>query len=143
MTDSQGFSSGHMTIVLGEAKAESKKIKVAFVDKVQNVDNTDIAPMLEGIRGSMEEQGYSLALPKDLGSHNGISNEQITTDFIAKSIAMDKEKLTDFTPHPHSFKLDSQYSRAQSKLTLHKIIPLESQEIAITPAWHHCPLAQL
>ena len=82
----------------------------------------------------MEEQGYSLALPKDLGSHNGISNEQITTDFIAKSIAMDKEKLTDFTPHPHSFKLDSQYSRAQSKLTLHKIIPLESQEIAITPA---------
>ena len=134
LTDSQGFSSGHMTIVLGEAKSESKKIKVAFVDKVQNVDNTDIASMLEGIRGSMEEQGYSLALPKDLGNHNGISNEQITTDFIAKSIAMGKEKLMEFTPHPHSFELDSQYSRAQSKLTLHKIMPLESQEIAITPA---------
>ena len=131
LTDSQGFSSGQMTIVLGAAKASGKKIKVAFVDKVQNVDNTDIAPMLEGIRSSMEEQGYHLALPKDLGDHNGISNEQITRAFIAKSIAIDKAKLTDFAPHPHSFQLDSQYSRAQSKLTLHKIEP---HEIAITPA---------
>ena len=135
LTDSQGFSSGQMTIVLGAAKASGKKIKVAFVDKVQNVDNTDIAPMLEGIRSSMEEQGYHLALPKDLGDHDGISNEQITRAFIAKSIAaIDEAKLTDFTPHPHSYQLDSQYSRAQSKLTLHKIMPLEPQGIAITPA---------
>ena len=134
LTDSQGFSSGQMTIVLGAAKAPGKKIKVAFVDKVQNVDNTDIAPMLEGIRSSMEEQGYHLALPKDLGDHNGISNEQITRAFIAKSIAIDKAKLTDFAPHPHSYQLDSRYSRAQSKLTLHKIMSLEPHEIAITPA---------
>ena len=112
LTDEKGFSSGHVTIVLGKAKNKGEKVKVAFVDKVQNVDNSDIAPMLEGIRKSVEEKGYRLALPKDMGDYNGISNEEVTRGFIAQNIATG-EGLKSFAPHPHSYKLDSAYSRAE------------------------------
>ena len=76
LTDETGYSSGHITIVLGTANKGSQEVQVAFVDKVQNIDNKDIAILIEGVRRSVEEKGYLLALPKDLGGHNGISNEQ-------------------------------------------------------------------
>ena len=142
LTDGKGYSSGHITVVLGTAKSKRKEIKVAFIDKVQNVENMDIPFMMEGMRRSVEEKGYRLALPKDVGDHNGISNEQMTRDFIAKNIATnEKEKLTAFTPHPHSYQLDSGYSRAENKLTLYHVMPWGSPDIElsatdITTPWH-------
>ena len=129
LTDETGYSSGHITIVLGTANKGSQEVQVAFVDKVQNIDNKDIAILIEGVRRSVEEKGYLLALPKDLGGHNGISNEKVTRDFIQKNIATDmvaKGNLTDFTPHPHSYSFDSGYSRSDDNLLLRSVLPLSS-----------------
>ena len=130
LTDEEGFSSGHMTIVQGTAKNKGEETRVAFVDKVQNVYNSDIAPMLEGIRKSVEEKGYHLALPKKMGDHNGISNEGVTREFIAKNIATG-EGFKSFAPHPHSFDLDSAYSRSEDNLALFEVLPLSSKDIEL------------
>ena len=93
LTDDGGNSSGHITVVLGRAESRGQEEKVAFVDKIQNVNNEDIAMMIEGVRRSVEEKGYSLVLPKGLGDHNGISNSGATRHFIQKNIAVDKTQL--------------------------------------------------
>ena len=141
LTDSRGYSNGHVTVVLGTATSEGRKIKVAFIDKVQNVDNSDIPTMLEGIRRSVKEQDYLLALPQDMGDHNGISNYEVTRNFLKKGIQTSSDQVfKEFTPHFHSFRLDSGHSRADMKLLLKEILPLEASEVIfqrgeITTPW--------
>ena len=128
LTDEEGFSSGHITVVLGTVKNGDEKVKVAFVDKVQNVDNGDLPLMIEGVRRTVEEKGYTLALPENMGDHNGISNEQVTRNFIQNNIAMNpKKRLRSFSPHPHSYGFSSGYSRAEEKLPLRRVLPLEGE----------------
>ena len=129
LTDEGGHSSGHVTVVLGEAKANSQKIKVAFVDKVQNVANRDIPLLLEGVRRSVEEKGYKLALPEDMGDHNGISNDADTGRWIKENLPVDgQESLRHFRPHAHAYDFHSGYSRAQKKLASRRVLPITSQD---------------
>ena len=103
-------------------------VNVAFVDKVQNVENVDIVFMIEGVRRSVEEKGYRLVLPKNMGGENGISNELITRAFIAKNIETDNIKFTNFAPHSHSFDLESAHSRAYDNLDIYSIRPWQPSE---------------
>ena len=132
LTNGEGYSSGHVTIVLGEAQKNDQTTKVAFVDKVQNVDNVDIPIMLEGIRMSVKEEGYLLALPKYMGNHNGISNKKITREFIAKRIPTGKKVFRNFAPHPHSFDIRAGFSRATENLGLYEVLPFKSDRASIT-----------
>ena len=130
LTDSKGYSNGHVTVVLGTAISEGREIKVAFIDKVQNVDNSDIPAMLEGIRRSVKEQDYLLALPGEMGDHNGISNYKVTRNFLKNGIQTSSDQVfKEFTPHSHSFRLSPGYSRAYMKLLLKEILPLEASEV--------------
>ena len=141
LTDSGGHSDGHVTVVLGTAISEGREIKVAFIDKVQNVDNSDIPTMLEGIRRSVKEQDYLLALPQNMGDHNGISNYEVTRNFLKNGIQTSSDQVfKEFTPHFHSFRLDSGYSRADMKPPLKEILPFEASEVIfqrgeITTPW--------
>ncbi len=116
MTDAKHHSSGHVTVVLGTAQTSAgQTVKVAFVDKLQNVSNQLILPFLESVRQSLAEKGYLLGLPADVGNENGLSNIDVTRHFVAKELLPGlEESLKGFTPHPHpvSYHFDSAYSRA-------------------------------
>lgn len=135
LTDEQGFSTGHITVVLGEARSGGQEVKVGFVDKVQNVDNVDLTVMMEGVRRSLEEKGYTLVLPENLGDHNGISNESVTRNFIGRNIEVDQNHLmTSFSPHSHSYSFENAYSRAHQGLPVRSVLPLKrTQGVEITP----------
>ena len=66
MTDSQHNSSGHVTVVLGEAlnPLSGQKEKVAFIDKLQNVPNQQIPSFLQAVSMSLSERGYKLGVPE-------------------------------------------------------------------------------
>ena len=68
LTDGQHKSSGQLTVVLGTAvNKQGKSIKTAFVDKIQNISNTQLLSVLEGIRLSLKELGYILGIPQHVG----------------------------------------------------------------------------
>ena len=128
VTDNNHKSSGQITVVLGTAKNKtsfssrifysSKKSteKIGFVDKIQNVPNYMILPILESIRLSLSEQGYKLGLPKNTGDHNGLSNTYMISDYIKSQInPILKTVLTDFTPHKNKYSFNNGYSNAYSK----------------------------
>lgn len=136
ITDEQGFSSGHITVVLGEAmNPEGKKVKIAFIDKIQNVLNQDLPMMIEGVRRSAQEKGYTLSLPINVGGENGLSNEEITRIFVQKSIPTDQRTLfSNFTPHPHPFSFPNKFSRSEQKLPMRPVVPLEtSNDTELSP----------
>ncbi len=141
ITDEGGFSSGHVTVVLGEAKEGSQKMKVAFIDKIQNIPIVDLPVVLEAVRRATKEKGYVLALPEDLGDHNsqsyvlepskdvdghdGLSNEQVTIDFVKGNIKTDSRRtLLGFKPHANDYKSAVGYSRAEQRLALHPVTEL-------------------
>jgi len=135
LTDNEGYSSGHVTVVLGAVPGKASRIpllgkgeperKIAFIDKIQNVPHEDLPIMLEAIRRSLLEKGYTLALPEDLGDHNGISNAAETREFVKRWIKTQDETIPGFKPHPHSYTFDSQYSRADKGLAVRPLAPLE------------------
>jgi hypothetical protein len=129
-----GESSGHVTLVLGEAKHHEASVKTAFIDKIQNVPNRDLPVMVEAVRRSVEEKGYRLALPDDLGigNLNGISNEEATGKFVKASIQTDSEQaLLGFQPHPHDYRFPNTYSRAEDLLPMHAVLPASLPQDAI------------
>ena len=129
LTDSYGHSSGQITIVLGEADTQDGKMRCAFVDKIQNVQPSNLDAMIEAIRLSVAEKNYTLVMPKDLGIHNGISNDDFITQAIRNLIPIDKNKtLKHFIPHPHDYKFDYRFSRATQNLDLHPILPIAFPE---------------
>ncbi len=133
MTDPAGYSQGQITIVLGEGKVGHRSVQVAFIDKLQSVPDSDLPHFLEGIRQSVADQGYVLALPRDLGGHNGISNYTETTRFLATRVPVDHAQLIEGyrpNPHPRPYSLDSSYSRADKRLPMNPILPLASDRAA-------------
>ncbi len=129
-TDERGHSSGQVTIVLGEAEnKEREKVKVAFVDKLQNVANKDIPVLLEGVRQSVAEKGYRLAVPENGGINgfSGVSNQPKTRLFIETYLKRDwEEAFSDFYPHPNAYDFSLGHSRAHDKLPLRPLLPLTS-----------------
>ena len=122
LTDQEHRSSGHITVVLGEARnKKGKSLKIGFVDKIQNVSREKITDMLAAVSKSLEEEGYSLALPKDVGDNNGLSNELTTREYIEKEVNPQlQEELFGFEPHENSYDFSNVYSRAYDKLDLYK-----------------------
>ena len=120
LTDSQYQSQGHITVVLGKASnSKEETIKTAFVDKVQNVPNDRIIPMLEGIRRSLKEQGYVLGLAEDMGYDNGLSNDYMTKNFFETEILPNlKNKLKDFKPMESKHQFKNSFSRENESLLL-------------------------
>ncbi len=121
LTDSRNRSSGHITVVLGESfNHESQRVKTAFVDKIQNMDIQRLKALLEGVRLSMQEQGYVLALPKVIGGENGLSNEYLINNYVESSVLPELQRsLIGFNPHDHGLSFESAgYSRAYSNLEL-------------------------
>lgn len=118
MTDEEHRSSGHVTLVLGEARDERGNTKqVAFVDKIQNVPNQRLIPFLKAVAASILEEGYEMGIPEDVGDNNGISNMVNTRDFVEEKILPRlTEKLTNFYPHRHNYNFENQYSRAYGRL---------------------------
>ena len=114
LTDPEHRSSGQITTVLGEAKeGAGPLVKVAFVDKIQNVPHDLIVPMLEGIRLSLGELGYKLGLPVDVGDHDGLSNLSGERLYIEREVNPQlTNKLIGFKPHEHGYSFPTGYSRA-------------------------------
>jgi formylglycine-generating enzyme required for sulfatase activity len=115
MTDSQGQSSGHVTVVLGTAKdpKSGATVNVAFVDKLQNVPNGMIPNFLEAVSLALSEKGYLLGVPEDVGDHNGLSNVDTTRHFVAQDVVPKlKVKLNGFVPHVNQYNFQNTYSRA-------------------------------
>ena len=122
LTDKDHRSSGHITVVLGEAKDKKGDIvRVGFVDKIQNVLKEKIEPMLEGIRRSLKEEGYKLGLPQDVGYHDDLSNVTATREYVAKEINSKlKREFLEFEPHKHSYNSSKGYSRAYEQPALYE-----------------------
>ncbi len=138
LTDSDGHSSGQITVVLGSIPGSKSMIpllgrgkadkKVAFVDKIQNVPHEDLPIMIEAMRRSLDEKGYTLVIPEDLGDHNGISNAAETREFVKRWIKTTNETLTGFKPPSHEYAFENQYSRADKGLSVRAVVPLELPE---------------
>ncbi len=110
-------SSGHIAVVLGSAENErGEKEQVAFVDKIQDFPNHLLLPTLEGIRLSLKELGYKLGLPKNVGDHDGISNDDITRGYLKEKILPQlKVRLRKFQPHPNEYQFENRYSKEYSR----------------------------
>ncbi len=148
MTDKDNHSSGHLTVVLGQAKnaRTGKTEKVAFADKIQNISNNKMQMFLTAVSKSLAEKGYKLVLPDDVGDHDGLSNVDATRHFVAQEIL---PKLTaplqTFTPTTHQYNFPSEYSRAYDKLDVQFFDPIifeqkmQAQNIEITAGRKYSP----
>ena len=118
LTNEEIQSSGHITVVLGKAYSKKKKrlIKIAFVDKIQEVPQAVILPMLEAVRLSLEELGYRLGLPVGVGSRTGLSDTDMIRDYMDSEVnPFFTHQLEGFKPHKNQYGFDKGYSRAYSK----------------------------
>ena len=122
LTDSELRSHGHITVVLGTAKnKEDHTVKTAFVDKIQNIPNNRLIPMLEAIKQSLNEQAYKLALPEDIDiwDMNDLSNEDSTIIFVQNKILPGlKNQLNSFKPEKTTLPFENGYSKAGLFLNL-------------------------
>ena len=141
LTDAGNKSKGHITVVLGEAlDSRKKKVKTAFVDKVQNVPNEQITPMLEGVRLSLKEHGYTLGIPKKLGEHNGLSNLEEIRGYVEHEILPQLENsLNSFKPHEHKYFFKSGYSRAHGELDMLEFEDSIMNRAEVSPGRIHSP----
>ena len=138
LTDRDFVSYGHITVVLGTAKDnKGQTVKTAFVDKIQAIPMDLILGMLEGLRQSLKEQGYRLALPKDVGDGNeGLSNQNLTRVFIeTKILPLLNNQLKAFKVEDTALLFNPGYSRAGLFLDLleFKISPALSNYFKIDP----------
>lgn len=129
MTDRQHHSSGHVTVVLGEAMStEGRREKVAFIDKLQNVPNQQIPSFLQAVSMALSERGYKLGVPEDVGDHNGLSNMDTIRHFVATEIVPKlRVKMMGFAPHAHQYQFENMYSRAYNKLDVKVYEPVSSE----------------
>jgi formylglycine-generating enzyme required for sulfatase activity len=121
MTDSQLHSDGQVALVLGTAyDAElEKKVKIAFVDKIQNISNQKIPVILETLSQIVNEKGYRLALPESVGEHNGVSNFLITRHFIDQEILPKlRHFYSNFIPHSNNYTFKRGYTRVEENIKL-------------------------
>ena len=145
LTDKNHQSSGQVTVVLGTAVSLAlQEVKVAFVDKIQSVRIDQIPAMLEGIRLSLKEKGYILALPKKVGCHNCLSNSEHIRHYVEFEILpFLKKSLRTFKPHTHSLShnpaFNSLFSRANDKLDLWEFEGFDLQDVQIKAGLIHKP----
>ena len=125
-TDKDFHSSGHITIVLGTATDESgNSVKVAYVDKIQSVSNSELPTFLEAVRLAVAEAGYVLALSKNVGDHNGLSNMETTRAFVHSHLLPKcKQKLSTFTPHSNAYTFKNGHSTAYGHPDVLMVEPL-------------------
>ena len=119
-TDQFNKSSGQMTTVLGQVKTPAgEEMKVAFVDKIQNLSVEELIPFLLAVKKSLSEEGYRLAFSLNI---NGLSDANSISFYIAKHILPQLQKenniLREFSPHPHEYNFPRGYSRAYDSLDL-------------------------
>ena len=154
LTNSRYESSGHITLVLGKAKTPNGlKVKTAFVDKIQNIEPQKLKAVLQGIYLSLKEQGYVLALPKNVGNEDGLSNEALVNHYVEAEILPHFGKsLNDFTPYKHRYKnltitddWNKIYSKAYHRPALFEVehAPLQNVNIKAGEIFTHktAPLA--
>lgn len=125
LTDSEHRSSGHMTVVLGTSRdSNGADVRVAFVDKLQNLPQHLIPSFFEAVRLSLSEKGYTLSLPLNLGDHNGLSVEEGITNFVESEILakLNSPVLSDFTPHSHQYKFENEFSRVDERLPVKAVV---------------------
>ena len=120
LTDKNHRSGGFIAVVLGSAENQnSQRVKVAFVDKIQEVRIDRVRAMLEGIRRVLKEEGYLLGLPKELGNYNGLTNSDSIRSYMKEKILSHLTiRLKTFRPHEHDLSFESVYSRANIELPL-------------------------
>ena len=122
LTDSEFISHGQITIILGTATNKNQElVKTAFLDQIQNIPNHRIIGTLEAIKKSLNEQGYLLAIPENLGTNrSGLSNTFLTRMFVKDNILpFLKNELQAFEPKKTDLDFeDSNLSRAGLKLDL-------------------------
>ena len=154
VTDSHYKSSGVVAVVLGQArrapprgervKALEQVVKVAFVDKVQNIPPLMLKPVLTAVKLSLEPEGYLLALPLDMGSGVGISNSEMIRNELEGEVLSHSSlqyRLVDFSPH-HKER-DSLfyrgYTRAYHNLELREVGDFPLNTVQILPGELHSP----
>ena len=134
LTDSYHNSSGHVTLVLGTVEnSKGRKVNTAFVDNIQNVSLSQLRGVLEGIRLSMKEQGYSLVFSKNVGDSAGLSNEALIREYVREKIFPDlKNSFSNFTPHEHEYEFKSVWFEKQDTLKLLEFesLPLSNTKIS-------------
>jgi hypothetical protein len=125
MTNEGLQSFGHVTVVLGRAWGLFGPTKIAFLDKVQDIPDHMLVPMLRAVRTSLKSKGYKLGIPQYLGKGNySISNSSQTVSFIREEVipSFTNRIFYRFKPHKHdrfsgeSFEIS--FSRAQHSLNL-------------------------
>ena len=129
LTDSDFVSYGHITVVLGRAKNNKGDIvKTAFVDKIQAIPVDMILGMLEAIKNSLNEHGYKLALPKNVGNNKeGLSNKKLISDFVEVKILPNlKSELKAFTQKETNMWFKQGSSRAGLLLDLLEFKPYKT-----------------
>ena len=152
LTDNNHKSSGHITIVLGEAKNFfGKTVKTAFIDKIQNIPIKWIKLALMGAKKSLEELGYKLAIPTEVGWMNDLSIDPIISGYVESEILPHltiNSWLRNFTPHKNKqvIKNDGEsegFSRAYQGLDLREVdnilISKTRAEATIVPGEIHLP----
>lgn len=130
MTDYHGFSSGHMTIILGTAG----KQKVAFMDKLQNVSFDRSLYFIETVRRILANSGYKLAMqPTDTGHISGLSNDTALTQYLFNNLKTRSRELGSFSPETTPTQMTG-YSRILLSPTVFEILPMQAQGIELLPA---------
>jgi hypothetical protein len=120
MTDANGESKGHITVVLGKAGGQP----VAFADKIQNVDFARVGPFLESVRQILAREGYLLVFDTlDLG-HNGLSNDTSLSKHVFETISLAPKALGPFTLGRDP-KFEKGYSRVVANLNVFPMLPLD------------------
>ena len=86
-----------------------------MLDKIQNVPQVTLLPMLETVRFSLEELGYRLGLPVDVGDHDGLSNSDTIRAYMESEVnPLLTHQLTTFKPHKNKYDFYRGYSTAYS-----------------------------
>ena len=111
-----------------------------FLDKIQNINERDISIMIEGVRRSIKEKGYYLAIPPfEIDDDVSISNDLYIRQFIKKHIALsDSDLFTKFKPYSHAYDFSNPsselYSRANHGLSVRPVLPMKLVKgLSITP----------
>ncbi len=142
LTDKEYKSSGHVTVVLGEASQEQtqKKVKVAFVDKIQNIPTLFLKPMLSAIHFGLKEHGYLLVFAENKeGEREDLSNSGIIRDYVAQDILTHlKNRFLYFKPHHKGrYRFHDSLSRAYQVLAVKEFEPFYSNRVEIIPGELH------
>lgn len=143
LTDEHNRSSGQITVVLGHAKDHTKNhVSTAFVDNIHNVPIEKIGPMLEGIRLSLSEYNYRLALSTLNEQVRKLSNEKVIRDYVNKEILPHlTSRLNQFKMHnPHLFKEEFYRNYGSIKMLEFEGLPVQNdRHFTITPGSKYLP----